>query len=194
VNGSTARSIGQIVNRWRGLRRTAQGSWRAPHPRPGDDRLREVPGQSVPGREGPVTRRAAGLLRAGLAVLALEAGVQGIWMYLAPRSFYDDVPTVSASGPFSQHLMSDIGGLNLAMAVLLGSAAAWPDRRLARVALAAYLVYVLSHLAFHLTDLMSLSPGGQAFLLTALLLLPAVAIGLLFLTILAGPARVRSRG
>ena len=140
-----------------------------------------------------MTRRIAGLLRAGLAVLALEAAVQDTWMYLAPRSVYDGMPTVSASGPFSQHLMSDIGGLNLALAVVLGSAAAWLDRRLARVALTAYLVYALSHLTFHLTDLIGLSPGGQAFLLTALLL-PAIAITLLFLATPASPARAPASG
>ena len=154
--------------------------------------MQDAVNTSTAGKSGQIV--IAGLLRVGLAVLALEAAVQGTWMYLAPRSFYDDVPTVSTSGPFSQHLMSDIGGLNLAMAVLLGSAAAWLDRRLARVALAAYLVYALSHLAFHLTDLMGLSPGGQAFLLTALLLLPAIAIALLFLTTLADPARVPASG
>lgn len=134
-----------------------------------------------------MTGRAAGLLRAGLAVLALAAAIQGVWMYLAPRSFYDDVPTVSASGPFSQHLMSDIGGLNLAMAVVLACAAAWLDRRLARVALAAYIVYALSHLLFHLTHLDHLTPASETALVTGLLLLPAIAIALLFLTTQAAP-------
>jgi hypothetical protein len=134
-------------------------------------------------QERAVTRQAGGLLRAGLAVLALVAAAEGAWMYLAPRSFYDDVPTVSASGPYSEHLMTDIGGLNLAMAVVLGCAAVWLDLRLSRVALAAYLVYSVTHLAFHLGHLDGLSAGGTAFLVTTLALLPAIALGLLAVTV-----------
>lgn len=129
-----------------------------------------------------MTSPAAWLLRSGLAVLALVAAIEGAWMYLAPRSFYDDVPTVSSSGPYSEHLMSDIGGLNLAMAVVLGCAAIWMDLRLSRVALAAYLVYALTHLGFHLAHLGGMSAGGAAFLVIALALLPAIAAGLLFLS------------
>jgi len=129
-----------------------------------------------------VTGRAALLLRAGLVLLTAIAAVQGGWMYLAPRSFYDNVPTVSDSGPFSQHLMSDVGGLNLAMAVVLGCAAVWLERRLARVALAAYVVYSVFHLLFHLTRLTGLSAGGTAFLVTVLSLLSALSLALLLLT------------
>src|SRR5262249_55203797 len=105
--------------------------------------------------------------------------VQGAWMYLAPRSFYDRVPTVSASGPYSQHLMSDVGGLNLAMAVVLGCAAVWLERRLGRVALAAYVVYSVPHLLFHLTHLTGLRAGALAFLAPGLPLRPAMSLALL---------------
>jgi hypothetical protein len=128
-----------------------------------------------------VTARAA-WLRAGLALLAVIEALQGFWMYFAPRSFYDDVPTVSADPPFNQHLMTDIGGLGLAMAVVMGGAAVLMDRGLIRVALVAYLVYSVSHLLFHVTHLMGLSPGGTAFLLTGLSLLPLIALALLILS------------
>ena len=127
-----------------------------------------------------MTARAA-WLRAGLALLAVIEAVQGFWMYFAPRSFYDDMPTVSADPPFNQHLMTDIGGLGLAMAVLMGAAAVLMDRTLTRVALAAYLVYSVSHLLFHATHLMGLSPGGTVFLLTGLIALPLIALALLIL-------------
>jgi hypothetical protein len=133
-----------------------------------------------------VTARAA-WLRAGLALLAVIEALQGFWMYFAPRSFYDDVPTVSADPPFNQHLMTDIGGLSLAMAVVMGGAAVLMDRTLIRVALVAYLVYSVSHLLFHVTHLMGLSPGGTAFLLTGLSLLPLIALGLLILAALPQP-------
>ena len=129
-----------------------------------------------------MTGRAGALLRGGLVLLTAIAAVQGAWMYLSPRSFYDNVPTVSASGPFSRHLMSDVGGLNLAIAAVLGCAAVWLERRLARVALAAYLVYAVPHLLFHLTHLTGLSAGGTAFLVTGLSLLPALSLALLLLT------------
>ena len=129
-----------------------------------------------------MTGLAAVLLRAGLAVLALIAAVQGAWMYLAPRSFYDHAPTVSASGPYSEHLMSDTGGLNLAMAVILGCAAAWADRRLTRAALAGYLVYAVSHLVFHLTYLTGMTASSVAFLIAVQSLLPAIAVALLLTT------------
>lgn len=82
-------------------------------------------------------------------------------MYLAPRSSYHDVPTVSASGPSREHLISDPGVLNLAVAVALGCAAAWLDLRLTRVALAAYLVYSISHLLFHATHPAASQPAGD---------------------------------
>src|SRR5215472_16379659 len=112
-------------------------------------------------------------LRAGLVLLTLiQAGV-GAWQYFAPRSFYH-FPTVSADPPFNEHLMTDIGGLGLAMAVILGAAAVLMDRTLIRVALAAYLVYSVSHLLFHVTHLTGLSPGGTALLVTGLTLLPVL--------------------
>lgn len=129
-----------------------------------------------------------GVVRAGLAVLALGTAVAGAWMYVAPRSFYAHWPTVADSGPFSQHLMSDVGGLNLALAVVLGSAAIWLDRRLTRVALTAVLVFSLSHLLFHLTHLTGLPAAGAAFLIANLALLPAIATALLVLTARAGNA------
>ena len=166
----------------------AHPAGRQPRPGGGDNHVRGVPAGPFRNPGATVTGRPARLLRAGLTVLALGAAVLGAWMYFAPRSFYDDWPTVSDSGPFSQHLMSDIGGLNLALAVVLGSAAVWLDRRLTRVALAAFLVYSISHLVFHLTDLMGLSAGGAALLITNLALLPAIAIALLVLTIRPGLA------
>jgi len=134
-----------------------------------------------------MTARAA-WLRAGLALLAVIEALQGFWMYFAPRSFYNDVPTVSADPPFNQHLMSDIGGLSLAMTVVVGAAAVLMDRTLIRVALAAYLVYSVSHLLFHVTHLTGMSPGGVAFLLAGLSLLPLIALGLLILAIRSQPA------
>jgi hypothetical protein len=95
---------------------------------------------------------------------------------------------VAADPPFNQHLMTDVGGLGLALAVVLGAAAVTMDRLLIRVALAAYLLYSVSHLLFHVTHLTGLSAGGTAFVVTGLTLLPAFALALLILATRVRPA------
>lgn len=55
-----------------------------------------------------------------------------------PRSFYAGVLGVSALPPYNEHLMRDLGGLYLALAVVLGAAGVRLQRSLVRTALAAY--------------------------------------------------------
>jgi len=131
-------------------------------------------------------------LRAGLLLLTVIEAGQGFWLYLAPRSFYDDIPTVAADPPFNAHLLSDIGGLSLAMAVVLGASAVLMERNLIRAALAGYTVYAASHLLFHATHTGGLPATDAAALLTGLSLLPALALGLLVLASRASspPGRV----
>ena len=95
---------------------------------------------------------ASAWVRAGLVLLTLvQAGI-GAWQYFAPRAFYH-LPTVDANPPFNAHLMTDIGGLGMALAVVLGAAALRMERSLVQAALAGYLVYSVSHLAFHATHM-----------------------------------------
>jgi len=131
-------------------------------------------------------------LRAGLLLLTVIEAGQGLWLYLAPRSFYDDIPTVAADPPFNAHLLSDIGGLSLAMAVVLGASAVLMDRNLIRAALAGYTVYAVSHLLFHATHTGGLPATDAAALLAGLSVLPAFALGLLALASRPGspPGRV----
>jgi len=99
---------------------------------------------------------------------------------------------VAADPPFNAHLLSDIGGLSLAMAVVLGASAVLMDRNLIRAALAGYTVYALSHLLFHATHTGGLPATDAAALLAGLSVLPAFALGLLALASRAGspPGRV----
>jgi hypothetical protein len=121
-------------------------------------------------------------LRAGLVLLTALQAVIGGWQYFAPHSFYADIPTVAADPPYNEHLMTDVGGLGLALAAILGAGALLMERNLIRAALAGYLVYTLTHLVYHVTHLAGL-PGGDPVLLTiGLALPPAVAAGLLLLT------------
>src|SRR5262249_36031008 len=104
---------------------------------------------------------------------------QGFWLYLAPRSFYDDIPTVAADPPFNAHLLSDIGGLSLAMAVVLRASAVLMERNPIRAALAGHTVYAASHLLFHATPTGALPAAAAGALPAALPVLPALALALL---------------
>src|SRR4051794_28720918 len=141
------------------------------------------------GRSGPATRSSSGrplgrrgirpLERVGqqwrwsmrdqytrvlLAIMAIGYVGVGAWAALAPRSFYDNFPGgghhwVSADGPFNEHLVRDVGTLNLALAVVAGIAAFTVVPLLVRVAASALLVNAVPHLAYHLAHL---GPYGTA--------------------------------
>jgi hypothetical protein len=95
-------------------------------------------------------------LRGGLLLLAWVSLVVGVWALFVPHSFYDDFPLpgrewVSTLGPYNEHLVRDVGALNLSLGVLLVLAAVLLERRLVQVSLVAYLVYAVPHFVFHLT-------------------------------------------
>ena len=105
-------------------------------------------------------------LRSGLLVLAAAGLLVGIWALLAPQSFYDDFPGggrswVSAFPPYNEHLVRDVGGLNLALAFLLVFAAIILERRLVQAATIAALVFAVPHLAFHLAHLEEWATGDK---------------------------------
>jgi hypothetical protein len=100
-------------------------------------------------------------MQLGIWLLAAPALVVGVWALVLPRSFYDDFPAagrgwVSALGPYNEHLVRDVGALNLALGTVLALAAILLERRLVRAALAAWLVYALPHFVFHATELEAL--------------------------------------
>jgi hypothetical protein len=90
-------------------------------------------------------------VRAGLSLLAVIEAFIGTWQYVFPKSFYTDFPTVSLDPPFNEHLMSDVGGLTLAMTVITVLALVWTERRVVIAAMSGYLVFAASHFLFHLT-------------------------------------------
>src|SRR5204863_5493066 len=110
--------------------------------------------------------RHRGILRAGLLVLALPSVVLGVWITIAPRSFYDDFPGggrhwVSALPPYNEHLLRDFGSANLTIAIVLIGAAWLLERHLIQVALVAYIVGTLAHLGYHLTTTHHYSTGDN---------------------------------
>ncbi|HEY6745441.1 MAG TPA: hypothetical protein VI357_06940 [Mycobacteriales bacterium] len=121
--------------------------------------------------------------RISLALLALQAAVVGWWGLLAPRSFYDDFPGfgrhwVSLDGPYSEHLVRDVGSLFLALLVV--TAAAWAaapaHRGPGRLVGLAWLAYAVPHLTYHYVHLDVFEPVDRVLnvvLLAVTVLLPA---------------------
>ena len=96
--------------------------------------------------------------RVVLALLAFSSAVVGLWATLAPRSFYDEFPGggrtwVSADGPYNEHLVRDVGELNLALTVVTVFALVVLTRTLVLAAALAWLVYSVPHLVYHLRHL-----------------------------------------
>lgn len=92
--------------------------------------------------------------RIALAYLAIFSLQIGLWALLAPRSFFDDFPGfgrawVRVDGPYNEHLVRDVGALNLAMVALLVAAAYTLSRQLVITAAVASLVWGVPHLLYH---------------------------------------------
>ena len=131
--------------------------------------------------------------------LATTPLVGGLWALLFPRAFYDDFPLpgrdwVSTLGPYNEHLVSDYGALNLAMAVLLVSAAILLELRLAQVALVTWLVFEVPHFVFHLGQTHHFSVGSNQEQLGGLGLLILLPLFLLFFAALDRPSLITERG
>ena len=135
-------------------------------------------------KQGSAHRRGLGI---GLALLAATALVVGGWALLAPGSFYDDFPAVgrgwvSALPPYNEHLVRDVGALNLALAVLLGFAALSREGRLVRVSLVVWLAYAIPHFVFHLTEMGAMPFLDDAANIASLGLVVVLPLALLLLS------------
>ena len=96
--------------------------------------------------------------RLALIVIAGGGLLVGLWAQGFPRSFYDDFPGmgrvwVAVDGPYNEHLVRDVGGLNLGLAFVAVMALVTGSLMLARVAGGAALLYGLPHLIYHATHL-----------------------------------------
>ncbi len=93
-------------------------------------------------------------IRVLLVLLAAFAAYLGLWALLGPRSFFDTFPGlglhwVVVDGPYNEHLVRDVGGLSLGLAVL-NLVAAWrPTRALVATAAAVGLCFSVPHLVYH---------------------------------------------
>jgi len=119
-------------------------------------------------------------LRAGLGVLAGTQVLLGLWVLLLPEAFWK-WRRVSFLPPYNEHLLRDLGGADLALAVVLCAAVAAMERRLVLTALTAYLTASVPHLLFHAQHLGSLSAGSDAGLMALLGVGVGAPAGLLWL-------------
>jgi hypothetical protein len=122
--------------------------------------------------------------RIALGYLALVAIQIGVWAQFAPRSFYDDFPGlgrtwVSVDGPYNEHLVRDVGGLYLALSVLLVAAMITLTRTVIIAASVAVLVSGVPHFVYHVTNRDGLSSGDLAMSLGGLALFAALPVALL---------------
>ena len=112
-------------------------------------------------RDGwPATVRAAGIepalsgwVRLLLWLMALGNIGVGLQALFTPRSFYDNFPGgrgwVGMDGPYNEHLVRDVGSLNLALVVLVLAALFVSTRSLARIAAVVWLVNAVPHFVYH---------------------------------------------
>jgi hypothetical protein len=120
-------------------------------------------------------------LRAGLLLLVVIQTVIGAWQYFAPLSFYTDFPTVALDPPYNQHLLSDVGGLGLAITVVVACAARYLEYRLVCAALLGFIVYAVTHFAFHVTHFDGFSAGEAVEVGVGLAVYAVIPIALLVL-------------
>ncbi len=113
------------------------------------------------------------LRRVALAVIAAGSLLVGVWAQGFPRSFYDDFPGlgrvwVAVDGPYNEHLVRDVGGLNLGLALVAVVALVTGSVLVARVAGGAALLFGVPHLLYHATHLDGFDSGDAAAMLVSL--------------------------
>lgn len=127
--------------------------------------------------------RSSPAARGALLALFLAALTIGLTATVAPRTFYDDFPFVTAwvslLPPYNEHLVTDVGGLYLGFAVLFAWAARTLERTLVRAVCAAWLLTATLHLVFHAGHLEGFGTADAIAELASLALLlipPPIAI------------------
>lgn len=127
------------------------------------------------------------LIRIALGYLALSSAQIGVWALVAPRSFYDNFPGlgrtwISIDGPYNEHLIRDVGALNLALVVLLVSAAVSLSRPLVITAALSALTWGVPHVIYHIANTDGLETGDIVASVGGLAFFAALPIGLIVLS------------
>lgn len=136
------------------------------------------------------------LRRTLLAVTAFLGLYVGGWSAFAPQSFYDSFPGlgfiwISIDGAYNEHLIRDVGTLNLGLAAatifaafLRGEAALAASRTVG----IAWVVFSVPHLAYHLQHLDGLGPVD-----VAAQILSVASTGVLGVLLMLDDAKARIR-
>jgi hypothetical protein len=134
------------------------------------------------------------LHKVALVVIAFGAGVVGLWAQVFPRSFYDDFPGmgrvwVAVDGPYNEHLVRDVGGLNLGLTFIALFALVTGSLLVARAAGGAALLFGGPHLLYHLFHLDPFDAADAAGIVVSLSI-AALAAAL----VLVAPAATATSG
>lgn len=126
-------------------------------------------------------------IRIALGYVALLSVQIGVWALVAPRSFYDDFPGlgrawVSVDGPYNEHLVRDVGALNLALAVVVIAAAVSLSRPLIYTAVGAAIAFGLPHLIYHVANADLLDADDNVISLGGLVLAVALPASVAWVT------------
>jgi 2-alkyl-3-oxoalkanoate reductase len=126
-----------------------------------------------------------GRVRLMLWVLVFSAFGVGTQAEFFPRAFYDDFPLgrgwVAMDGRYNEHLIRDVGALNLALLVLTIGAIVVGSRAISRITAVSWLVYSAPHLLYHLRHLTMAMPGVDKVAIVVSLSVPVgAAIVMLF--------------
>lgn len=89
-------------------------------------------------------------IRLTLVIPFCDQLIVGAWNAIAPRSFYDNFPTVDLNPPFSDHYAHDFGGATLGIALLLGIALVKPKTHYVVPAALAFSIWQVPHFFYHL--------------------------------------------
>lgn len=123
-------------------------------------------------------------MRIALGYLALVSLEIGVWAQFAPRSFFDDFPGlgrawVNVDGPYNEHLVRDVGGLNLGLAAVLIVALITLSRPTIIAAALASLLYGVPHLVYHIANHDGLDDSDVAISLGGLALFAILGVALI---------------
>ncbi len=113
------------------------------------------------------------LRQVALVVIAASTGVVGLWATAAPEVVLRGLPRhgpvwVAVDGPYNEHLVRDVGSLNLALAFVAVLALITGSTLLARAAGGAALIYGVPHLLYHATHLDPYESGDKVALIFSL--------------------------
>ncbi|HSC35121.1 MAG TPA: hypothetical protein VLG45_07590 [Thermodesulfobacteriota bacterium] len=85
-----------------------------------------------------------------LAFNVVFLSVNGIFMIIAPETWYELIPGVTDTGPFNQHFIRDIGIIQLFLGVAFGVGMIRPELRVGLWAAAT--LWLIAHAVFHLWE------------------------------------------